>query len=93
LRMRSKRIQFSLRICALRSKKNICDSQHWYLLIVDNSFHFGGAFRNLVLASVEKVEPKQQKTFLMKSFFCNLKQILECVNAKLLQNVSSSALP
>jgi len=27
--MRSKRIQFSLRICALRSKKNICDSQHW----------------------------------------------------------------
>jgi len=29
LRMRSKQIQFSLRICALRSKKNICDSQHW----------------------------------------------------------------
>jgi len=27
--MWSKRIQFSLRICTLRSKKNICDSQHW----------------------------------------------------------------
>jgi len=27
LRMRSKRIQFSLQICALRTK-NICDSQH-----------------------------------------------------------------
>jgi len=32
LRMRSKRIQFSLRICALRSKKSICDSQPWWLL-------------------------------------------------------------
>jgi len=28
MRMRSKRIQFSLWICALRSKKSICDSQH-----------------------------------------------------------------
>ena len=41
--MRSKRIQFSLRICALRSKKNICDSQH--CLIDTSLLNFGNAKR------------------------------------------------